>query len=230
MSREDTIAEFYSLLADLRAKTGYRYLKDCQASLGWPKQGVYFFFEEGETRQGSHDLRVVRVGTHGLKTGSSTTLWDRLRQHRGTIGGELGGGGNHRGSIFRLHVGTALINREKLNLPTWSRGNTATGDIRESEHFLEQKVSQVIGAMPFLWLRVEDPTGPNSLRGYIERNSIHLLSNYMREPIDPPSQNWLGNYCANSTVRESGLWNVEEVLGACDSVFTAELRYLIRNM
>ena len=29
-------------------------------------------------------LRIVRVGTHGLKTGSRSTLWGRLSQHRGT--------------------------------------------------------------------------------------------------------------------------------------------------
>jgi len=57
--------------------------------MGWPKQGVYFFFEEGQTCQGSNDLRVVRVGTHVLKNGSSTTLWDRLRQHRGNLEGNL---------------------------------------------------------------------------------------------------------------------------------------------
>ena len=32
--------------------------------------------------------------------------------------------------------------------------------------------------MPFLWLEVPDPPGPDSLRGYIERNAIVLLSNY----------------------------------------------------
>jgi len=48
--------------------------------------------------------RVVRVGTHGLKTGSTSTLWGRVHQHRDT----REGGGNHRGSVFRLHVGQAL--------------------------------------------------------------------------------------------------------------------------
>jgi hypothetical protein len=230
MERNNLIKQFYSLLNELKNKTGFRYLKDCRASLGWPKQGVYFFFEEGEIRQGSNDLRVVRVGTHALKAGSATTLWKRLRQHRGNLGGELPGGGNHRGSIFRLHVGTALINKENLNVPTWAQGNNAGPDIRTSEHFLECKVSQVIGNMPFLWLKVEDPSGPQSLRGYIERNAISLLSNYMREPIDPPSKNWLGNYCANSMVRESGLWNVDHVQSYCDPVFIGELTYLIRKM
>jgi hypothetical protein len=29
-------------------------------------------------------LRVTRVGTHAVSAGSSTSLWDRLKQHYGT--------------------------------------------------------------------------------------------------------------------------------------------------
>jgi hypothetical protein len=48
-------------------------------------------------------------------------------------------------------------------------------------------VSEVIGKMSFLWLPVRDEPGPNSQRGYIERNVIALLSNDGKEPLDPPS-------------------------------------------
>ena len=43
---------------------------------------------------------------------------------------------------------------------------------------LKGKVSDIIREMPFLWLEVDDPPGRDSLRGYIESNSIALLSNY----------------------------------------------------
>ena len=36
------------------------------------------------------------------------------------------------------------------------------------------------------------PRGPDSQRGYVERNSIALLNSFIGEPIDPPSPNWLG--------------------------------------
>jgi hypothetical protein len=55
---------------------------------------------------------VVRVGTHALTAASSATLWDRLRQHRGHLGGRDPGSGNHRASVFRRHVGAALIGRD----------------------------------------------------------------------------------------------------------------------
>ena len=61
-----------------------------------------------------------------------------------------------------------------------------------SEQPLEQRVSRVIGDMPFLWIDIGDEPGPASLRGYIERNTIALLSNFDRLPLDPPSTAWLG--------------------------------------
>ena len=80
----------------------------------WPARGVYFFFEDGEARSTSGTgPRVVRIGTHALTAKSSTTLWNRLAQHRGVVGT---GGGNHRGSIFRLLVGEALLRRRGLRV------------------------------------------------------------------------------------------------------------------
>ena len=77
--------------------------------MDWPQRGLYFFCEAGEERSGTGTgMRVVRVGTHGLKAGSRNTLWGRLSQHRGTSRGS----GNHRGSIFRLLLGIALARRE----------------------------------------------------------------------------------------------------------------------
>ena len=63
--------------------------------------------EDGECRSDSGDgLRVVRVGTHALTSSSRTTLWKRLSQHKGQ---KASGGGNHRGSIFRLLVGSTVL-------------------------------------------------------------------------------------------------------------------------
>ena len=90
------------------------------------------------------------------------------------------GDGNHRGSIFRLIVGTALAGKEKGTLvSTWGQGNTADRATLQREQDHERRVSTVIRAMPFLWLAIDDEPGPNSLRGLIERNSIALLSNYL---------------------------------------------------
>ena len=175
----------------------------------WPERGVYFFMEPGETRSDTgRGPRIVRVGTHGLKPGSQSTLWDRLAQHRDTSAG----GGNHRSSIFRLVVGTALMARDGLDCPSWDdRQGAAIRQARAMERSVEAVVSDVVGRMPFLWLPVDDEPGPDSVRGYNERNAIALLSNSRAQRFDIPSVAWLGRWCNREKVRASGLWNSEHV-------------------
>ncbi len=102
------------------------------------------------------------------------------------------GGGNHRGSIFRLHVGTALLNTGICPeaAATWGKGGSATPEVRRIEYPLERAVSDYIGAMPLLWLAVDNPPGINSDRGIIEAGCIALLSNAQGDTIDPPSPGW----------------------------------------
>ena len=84
--------------------------------------------------------------------------------------------------------------------------------------------------MPFLWLAVNDAPGPDSQRGYIERNSIALLSNFNGKPIDPPSPSWLGRHCNQEHVRRSDLWNVRHVDEGYDPAFLGELSALVNKM
>lgn len=219
MSRLDDLHRFYKLMAELERRIGgMRFLRDCDGRIDWPERGIYFFLEDGETRSHSGSgPRVVRVGTHALKAGSRTTLWKRLSQHKGVA---RSGGGNHRGSIFRLIVGTALIERDGLVSGSWDdRQSTAPREVRHAEQEIEKLVTGVIGAMPFLWLDVGDIAGADSERGIIERGSIALLSNWQKEPLDPPSDSWLGNHCNRERVRRSGLWNSNHVDEAYDRGF-----------
>jgi hypothetical protein len=203
-------------------------LSECNGRMEWPQRGVYFFQEAGEDRSDSgQGPRVVRIGTHALKAGSKTSIWNRLSQHRGAAST---GGGNHRGSIFRLIVGTALINQGGHTSATWGQGSSAPRTVRESELTLEQQVSQNIGEMPFFWLAIDDEPGPDSLRGYIERNSIALLSNMSKEAIDLATEGWLGRICNRPKVRESGLWNQNHVDEQYDPAFLDLLGLLIDKM
>jgi hypothetical protein len=215
---ETDLDRFYKILGQLeRSLGGKRVLAECDGTMDWPQRGVYFFFENGEFRSGAGDQpRVVRVGTHMVSRGSKSTFWHRLHTHRGTEDGR----GNHRGSIFRLHVGNALMNRSdgKISVPTWAQGQSASADTRAKEDELERRVSEHIGAMPLLWLSVPDEAGPSSDRAYIERNAIGLLSNDC-QPLDTPSQNWLGRHSSSEAIRGSGLWNVNHVLYRYDRRF-----------
>lgn len=210
---------------------GKRTLGDCDGYMDWPDLGVYFFFEPNETRAKSEDLRVTRVGTHAVSTGSTTMLWNRLRQHRGPLSGKYSGGGNHRGSIFRLHVGEALIKRDGLEqYSEWGKGSSSKPELREKEHNLEKKVSAYIRSLPFLWVEVDDPPGPDSRRAYIERNSIALLSNYKKGEIDSRPDNWLGKYSPNSEIQESGLWNLDHITEQYDPKFLESLERNVKDM
>lgn len=230
---------FYELLGRIEERVGgCRRLAECNGRMGWPKRGVYFFFEECEERRGSGaGGRVVRAGTHALTEGSKTTLWGRLRQHRGT---EDGCGGNHRSSIFRLLVGVSLARRGDCALPpSWGIGSdpgAAAGrlgatqeEVKEAEADLERRVSATIGRMPFLWLCVPDAPGPESARGRIERGAIALLSSAVSPAADPASGNWLGAHCDRPAVCASGLWNNNYVEERYDPAFLDEMEAFIRT-
>lgn len=237
VSRLRDLQAFYELLTELEHQlVGIRRLADCHGRMDWPARGVYFFFENGEIRTDSgNGPRVARVGTHALTPTSRTTLWNRLSQHRG----QIAGGGNHRGSIFRLIVGSALKARSGTREPSsWGIGADPTGAARKlgtdrvatlsNEAALEAAVSRHIGsAMSFLWLRIDGPGGSGNLRGYIERNAIALLSNYQRDPVDPASLGWLGNYCDRERVCRSGLWNSNHVDEDYEPAFLETLRRLV---
>lgn len=227
-NRLDDLIRFYASLDRLEERCGgRRLLSACTGRMDWPQRGVYFFMEKGEERSDSGEgLRIVRVGTHALTASSKTTLWKRLAQHKGQ---ETSGGGNHRGSIFRLLVGSTLVKTGNGSCPTWGIGNNAPPDIRKNEEVFEREVSNIIRAMPFLWLPVEDGTGPQSLRGYIERNSIALLSNLGKPALDPASEGWRGRVCdrGKARVRGSGLWNQNHVDEGYDPAFLDVLDDLI---
>lgn len=166
--------QFYKQLTRLSVGLQAPELRMCAGRMPWPGRGVYFFFEPNEFRQETENARVVRVGTHAVSVGSASTLWGRLHTHRGGADGS----GNHRGSIFRLHVGNALIERDGLReaYPIWGKGQSAPSEVRLQEAPLERLVSEHIGRMRIVWLAINDPPGAFSDRRFVERNSIALLT------------------------------------------------------
>ena len=143
---DNDLERFYSLLARLEAVPPQgRRLGEQSGRSHWPDRGVYFFREPGETRTvPPYVPRVVRVGTHAVSAGSKSSLWGRLRTHRG---GRTGNG-NHRSSVFRLHVGAAMLARDGELLPTWGRGSSACQSVRDSEAPLERRVSGSLFSRP----------------------------------------------------------------------------------
>ena len=216
--RETDTARFYALLGELDHQLGGpRRLCCCTASSGWPLNGVYFFFDEGENRAAGQGPRVVRVGTQALRTEnpSAATLWRRLAQHRGRQPGDIGGPRRSH-SVFRRHVGTAIIRRDRL-------GDEARDEVCDNwyhyrhqplEEQIEMAVSRYIGVMPFLWLDVPD----RAARDDIEAGAIGLLS-LRTGGTDPPSSGWLGHHALKTEIQYSGLWNVQHTKGRYDPGF-----------
>ena len=133
----------------------------------------------------------------------------------------------------------SIIHREGLDIPSWGvapdLGNAARRQgvdretLKEAEQPLEIQVSDHIRSMPFLWLDIGDEPGPVSMRGYIERNSIALLSNRGVTKLDEPSMDWLGRHSHKAKVRESGLWNSKHVDEEYDPAFLELFAQLVRE-
>lgn len=199
-----------------KAQNGGREIAKASGKMAWPTRGVYLVLDASNAKTPSGMPRIVRVGTHAVSIGSRTSLWDRLSTHRGT----LAGGGSHRSSIFRLHVGRAWMRHAPSTLwpASWSEGQSATREIRDSEIVLEKQVSHLIGAMRVLWLNVDDMPGAASERAYIERNLIALLS---RAGLlwGRNWSGWLGRQAADWRIATSGLWNLNCIYGEPDHDF-----------
>src|ERR1700693_577390 len=98
-TRTKDIQRFYTLLDRLTEVVGRpRLVVNCNGRQVWPDRGVYFIFEPGgEGCESGGGLRVVRVGTHAIQPPYTSTLWNRLSNHRGTKNPL---GGNHRQSVL----------------------------------------------------------------------------------------------------------------------------------
>lgn len=232
MTREADLNRLYELLTDLEDRVGGKQrLGDCTGYMNWPNRGVYFFFAHGEHRRTGDQHRLTRIGTHAVSAGSGTSLWNRLRTHRGTNGGTYAGGGNHRGSVFRKQVGEALSERHGLHdvYPHWGEGSSADRNRRLDELDLEQRVSDYLRDLPFLWINVDDEPSPDSDRAYVERNAIALVSSFRKEGIDTRDDDWLGTESPRNKIHGSGLWNINHVGEDYDPAFLDTFEEAVRR-
>ncbi len=225
--RAADLVRFYRLMDELQVLNGGLHrLASAQKSHAWPRRGVVWFFEKGEARaESGSGQRIVRVGTHALKPELNSTLWEKLAQD---------GSGSHRQSVFRALIGLSLRDITGKTEPvSWGRERPPGTPAEPPDKFetaLEAAVSLYVGQMPFLFLAVDDEPGPRSERAFIERNSIALLSNYARPPLDAPSANWLGRRSGREKVRQSGLWNTANVDAAYDPSFMDTMKTLMEDM
>lgn len=207
LDRIEAVCSMYKIFEDVVETASLPSLRDAlQRPI--PAQGVYFFFDPDERSRFSSTIpRLVRIGTHGVSAGSKATLRDRLRAHLGTGDGF----GNHRSSVFRLHIGEALIRRLNLRskYPHWGKGQNADQNVREQEKPLEQMVSEYVSKLKVISVEVIDKSTKLSARSTIERLSIALFTEDFL-PVEEASGDWLGAYSQHEVIATSGLWNIRE--------------------
>ncbi len=166
----------------------------------FPRNGIYLLFEDGE---GGHDGdRIVRVGTH---TGPNQ-LRSRVQQHFIKE--------NKDRSIFRKHIGRALLRRDGDPLaPLWELDLTAAEARKKNAGWGDQvwlaKIEKLVTAriqQRFSFVVLEVPEKEERLR--LESRLISTVS-LCEECCASPG--WLGLMSPKERIRESGLWLINEL-------------------
>ena len=175
-----------------------------------PENGIYVFFEAGEQVQWRETTiaRIVRVGTHR----ENDRFRRRIRQHYGNVRSLRG---NKNGSVFRKHMGGALLRRDNPGDPRLRDWLTQGGP---SFHEVEERVSRRLReSFKFSCFEVNG----REQRLALERGLITLLA---QNPIGQPSEDWLGRHANDEKIRRSHLWNTQHV--DADPLTMAELEQL----
>ncbi len=86
--------------------------------------------------------KVLLFGEQLRSARSSRNRHDESAPGWGTVSGPMPGGGNHRGSIFRLHVGTALLSvaewPEEIR-QSWGVRGSASSEVKRWESRSKQR-------------------------------------------------------------------------------------------
>ena len=165
-----------------------------------PKNGIYVLFEKEEF--GHSTDRIVRIGTH---TGNNQ-LCSRLYQHFVNE--------NKDRSIFRKNIGRALLNKNKDPfLKQWEIDLTTKNTKKLYSHSIDfvkqKKVEEMVtkyiqNNFSFAVFQVDN----KERRLKIESKIISTIS--LCDECKP-SKNWLGLHSTKSKIRDSGLWQVNEL-------------------
>jgi hypothetical protein len=162
------------------------------------KNGIYILFEKGEkTKDGMN--RVVRVGINEKQD----RFLNRINDHFT---------GNHRGSVFRKHIGRAILTKTNRGsyLPIWNLTNKQVALKRDTinwakENEIEKEVSAFIEEyFTFSIVQINKEVQRMDLE-------VKLISSLAFEAFNLPSKNWLGHFHPDLKIQQSGLWNIQHL-------------------
>lgn len=161
--------------------------------------GLYVLFENGEKHNGLD--RIVRIGSHD----GNNNLIKRIGHHFMK--------NNHRGSVFRKHVGRCFLNvEENQYLEHWNRPFKSRLEkevhgkfvnLEYEKNYEEMVSSHIHDKLSFVLIpKIYDK---------LQRDRIEegLISSLNQSNQKTSSENWLGNYHPDNRIRNSKLWNIE---------------------
>lgn len=164
-----------------------------------PLNGVYLFFEKGET---FHSMdRIVRVGTH---TGNGN-LRMRLKEHLENK--------NKDRSIFRKNIGRAMLNKKESELLYFWNIDMTTKANREKfklDAFQKNELNKVEEMVSKYMIEnfsfTVIPVDSKEERLRYEEFIIKIVSS---DKTCCSSKNWLGKFSPVEKIRNSGMWLVK---------------------
>jgi len=182
-----------------------------------PKNGIYFFYEQGEIwGHGGNKPRIVRIGTH--RNGNFRNriaehyLFDKTKMNFGKDKPKP----SDR-SIFRKNIGRALVNQRKDNyLQVWEidfikrENRKKFGHLRDikKEKEIESEITRMLKkSFSFRFIELDGQTERIG-KGGLESSLIGTVAHCK---LCKPSNNWLGNFSPKKKIRESGLWLVQHL-------------------
>jgi len=167
------------------------------------RNGFYVLFEDGEQAHGGR--RIVRIGTH---TGAHQ-LGSRLVQHFVMEKKDR--------SIFRKNIGRALLNQTgdpflaDWNLDLTTRAARVLHGARIDTARQLQIEEEVSSYMRRQFRFAVIPAGDKTDRLWWESR---LISTVAQCEECKPSRGWLGLSSPSPKIRDSGLWQVNELSGS----------------
>lgn len=167
-----------------------------------PKNGICVMFEKGES---AHETsRIVHVGTHIEDDQLPRRLAEHFRREKKDR------------SIFRKHVGRAMLNRHgdpfldvwNLDLTPRAMRDRYAGTIDwDRMAAVERSVTEYLaGNITFSVY----PVNERIRRDGIKKAIIGTIASC---PICGPSKEWLGNHHPDLQIVQSGLWNIQGMKG-----------------
>ena len=165
-----------------------------------PQNGIYILFEQGEAFDQMD--RIVRVGTH---TGNDQ-LQSRLYQHFVDE--------NKDRSIFRKNIGRCFLNKESHPyLKIWELDLTTRDQRKTNAHLIDRIFQQQLEKRISRYIRNNMSFSVIELNNKTERLRLEsrIVSTVSLCQKCKSSDDWLGRHSPKSRIRESGLWQVNEL-------------------